>query len=137
PVVERSVTIASISTMQLVVKDFAMEPNEEKLRNAAHKMVQTLAGSLALVTCKEPLRMSMSNNIRQQLVQNGYQDQPLTEQAILAFVNDNLELASTVIEKAAQEKSIPEIDDALRDAYNARRIHREQRSNLPFSDPPV
>jgi len=53
-VVERSVTIAGISTKELVTKDFATEPNEETLRQAAHRMAQKLAGSLALVTCKEP-----------------------------------------------------------------------------------
>jgi CCR4-NOT transcription complex subunit 1 len=64
PVVERSITIASISTAQLILKDFAMEPDEEKVRHAAATMVRALAGSLALVTCKEPLKMSMTNYIR-------------------------------------------------------------------------
>ena len=64
PVVERSVTIASISTVQLVSKDFAIEPDEEKVRHAAGIMVRQLAGSLALVTCKEPLKVSMTNYIR-------------------------------------------------------------------------
>lgn len=34
------------------------------MRKAAHLMVQNLAGSLALVTCKEPLRVSMSSHLR-------------------------------------------------------------------------
>ena len=34
------------------------------MRSAAHMMVQNLAGSLALVTCKEPLRVSMGNHLR-------------------------------------------------------------------------
>ena len=64
PVVERSVTIACITTREIVMKDFAMEPDEQKMRKAAHLMVQNLAGSLALVTCKEPLRVSMNNHLR-------------------------------------------------------------------------
>lgn len=44
PVVERSVTIAGIATRELVVKDFALEPDENKMRKAAHLMVQSLAG---------------------------------------------------------------------------------------------
>ncbi|KAI5307659.1 hypothetical protein KEM55_007732, partial [Ascosphaera atra] len=64
PVVERSITIASISTAQLILKDFATEPDEEKLRHAAITMVRALAGSLALVTCKEPLKMSMMNYMK-------------------------------------------------------------------------
>ncbi|KAF3937997.1 hypothetical protein ABW19_dt0207215 [Dactylella cylindrospora] len=135
PVVERSVTIAAISTSQLILKDFATEANEDKMRKAAHSMVQTMAGSLALVTCKEPLRMSMSNHIRQLLLTSGYPEPSFADQAILVVVNDNLELASAVIEKAAQEKALPEIDDNLQQAYAMRRMHRERRGNQPFSDP--
>ncbi|EGX43660.1 hypothetical protein AOL_s00215g396 [Orbilia oligospora ATCC 24927] len=140
PVVERSVTIAAISTSQLILKDFATEPNEEKMRKAAHSMVQTMAGSLALVTCKEPLRMSMSNHIRQLLASNGYPEQTFADQAILVIVNDNLELASAVIERAAQEKAMPEIDDNLQQAYAVRRLHRErgrQNGGQPFTDPAI
>ena len=64
PVVERSVTIASVTTKQILLKDFATEPNEQHLRNGAHLMISNLAGSLALVTCKEPLRVSISNHLR-------------------------------------------------------------------------
>ena len=72
PVVERSVTIAGISTKELVTKDFATEPNEETLRQAAHRMAQKLAGSLALVTCKEPLRSNLSSHTRQFLNEQGF-----------------------------------------------------------------
>jgi CCR4-NOT transcription complex subunit 1 len=71
-VVERSVTIAGISTKELVTKDFATEPNEETLRQAAQRMAQKLAGSLALVTCKEPLRSNLSSHVRQFLNEQGF-----------------------------------------------------------------
>lgn len=45
PVVERSVTIAVITTKELVSKDFATEPDEQKMRRAAHLMVQNMAGN--------------------------------------------------------------------------------------------
>jgi CCR4-NOT transcription complex subunit 1 len=70
--VERSVTIAGISTRELVSKDFAMEANEEKMRNAAHLMAKKLAGSLALVTCKEPLRNNLGPHIHQFLTDRGF-----------------------------------------------------------------
>ena len=65
-------TIAGISTRELVTKDFATEPNEETLRQAAHRMAQNLAGSLALVTCKEPLRSNLSSHMRQFLNEQGF-----------------------------------------------------------------
>ena len=137
PVVERSVTIACYTTVELLVKDFAMDPDEGRMRKvcgkcgkvwgvrrvlgvaageglchgnvqgvgevwgvahsafsarardilrlytlqsvstlsttptllpqAAHLMVSTLAGSLALVTCKEPLRVQLTNTLKAQL----------------------------------------------------------------------
>jgi CCR4-NOT transcription complex subunit 1 len=63
PVVDRSVTIALITTKQLVLKDFAFDGNVNRVREAADQIVQNLAGSLALVTCREPLRISLQNNL--------------------------------------------------------------------------
>ena len=57
-------------------------------------MVSSLAGSLALVTCKEPLRVSLSNQLRvllQQVPQNGL-DQAALEQTVQTIVIDNLEV---------------------------------------------
>ncbi|KAL4915304.1 CCR4-Not complex component, Not1-domain-containing protein [Aspergillus aurantiobrunneus] len=133
PVVERSVTIASISTVQLVSKDFAMEPDEEKFRHAAGNMVRQLAGSLALVTCKEPLKVSMTNYIR--MIQQEYSDQPMPEGLILMCVNDNLDAACGIVEKAAEEKSLPEIEKVIESQLEARRRHRAARPNEPFIDP--
>jgi CCR4-NOT transcription complex subunit 1 len=73
-VVERSVTIAGISTRELVSKDFATEPNEDELRKAGHLMAQRLAGSLALVTCKEPLKSNLATHLRQLLAEQGFAD---------------------------------------------------------------
>ncbi|KAI9023310.1 CCR4-Not complex component, Not1-domain-containing protein [Hyaloraphidium curvatum] len=133
PVVERAVTIASISTREIIIKDFALESNEEKMRKAAHLMVQSLAGSLASVTCKEPLRLSMIAQLRALLAQNGISEQAIPEQAIFLTVADNLELAVSIIEKTAAEKALPEIDEALANAYTNRRKHRE-RTGQPYFD---
>ncbi|KAI9209788.1 CCR4-Not complex component, Not1-domain-containing protein [Polychytrium aggregatum] len=133
PVVERSVTIASIATRELVVKDFAFEPNEDKMRKAGHMIVQNLAGSLASVTCREPLKMSMMQNMRLLLAQAGFAEQSVPDQAIYVTVADNLDLACSVIEKTAAEKAIPDIDDGLSAAYHNRRKHRE-RSTQPYYD---
>lgn len=139
PVVERSVTIASIASRELVVKDFALEPEENKMRSGAHFMVQCLAGSLAAVTCREPLRISINSHLRSLLLQNGFTEQALPEQAIFITVADNLDLACSVVEKAAAEKAIPEIDESLATAYLNRRKHREVAFNQrgaaqPFYD---
>jgi CCR4-NOT transcription complex subunit 1 len=77
PIVERSVTIACMTTYELVTKDYANDPDESRLRAAAHLMVSSLAGSLALVTCKEPLRVSLGSQLKMML-------QPSMDPATLA-----------------------------------------------------
>ncbi|KAL1390585.1 CCR4-Not complex component, Not1-domain-containing protein [Phyllosticta capitalensis] len=135
PVVERSVTIAAISTSQLVAKDFAMELDETKFREAAHKMVKALSGSLALVTCKEPLRMSIMNNIR--ILARDLPEQALPEGLILMFVNDNLDTVCNMVEQAAETQSLVEIDVQLEGGLRARRYHKSAQLREPFNDPPV
>lgn len=132
PVVERSVTIAAISTSQLVSKDFAMEPDEDKLRNAAHTVVKSLSGALALVTCKEPLRMSIMNNIR--MMARELPEQALPEGHVLMFVNDNLDLVCSTVEQAAEYASMNEIDMQVEESVRVRRIFRNTRPNEPFKD---
>ncbi|KAF8894430.1 Not1-domain-containing protein [Infundibulicybe gibba] len=134
PVVERSVTIAGISTRELVAKDFATEPNEEKLRKAGHWMAQKLAGSLALVTCKEPLKSNLATHLRQFLADHGFSDM-VPEQVVLLLVQDNLDVACTAIEKAAMERAVSDVDEGFTLSYEARRRHRELRSAQPFWDP--
>lgn len=135
PVVERSVTIAAISTSQLVEKDFAMEPDSERLLSSAHNVVKALSGSLALVTCKEPLRMSISNNIR--ILASQSLHEPLPEGSILMFVNDNLDTVCKMVEDAAESQSKAEIDAQIEEHLERRRRHNEQRPNEPFNYPSV
>jgi CCR4-NOT transcription complex subunit 1 len=71
PVVERSVSIASVATRELILQDFSNEANEERMRRAAQLMVQNLAGNLAMVTSKEPFRISMTTQLRNLFSQAG------------------------------------------------------------------
>jgi CCR4-NOT transcription complex subunit 1 len=139
PVVERSVTIACITTKEIVTKDFAMEGDEAKLRKAGQLMVANLAGSLALVTCREPLRSSISQHLRRLLTENlssgklNDQDQNAVEQCVQICATDNLELGCMLIEKAATEKAVKDVEEGLAGVVNARRSHREQ-TGQPFYD---
>lgn len=63
PVVTRSVTIAVITTRELVLKDFAYDGSVEKLTMAIESIMQNLAGALALVTCRDPLRLSLNEHL--------------------------------------------------------------------------
>ncbi|KAJ1307774.1 hypothetical protein OPQ81_001861 [Rhizoctonia solani] len=135
PVVDRSVTIASISTKELVAKDYALEADEMKIRKAAQQMVQNLAGSLALVTCKEPLKNNMALHMRQVLSEVGFSELMVPEQIILRVVSDNVDMACTAIERAAMDRAVTVIDEAFASSYELRRRHNETRPNQPFWDP--
>jgi len=134
PVVERSVTIACMTTQELILKDFAMEPDENRMRTAAHQMVSSLAGSLALVTCKEPLRVSLSNQLRQ-LLSPSCPEQSLLEQTMTIVSQDNLDLGCTIIEKAATDKAVRDIDERLLPVYQMRQ--KAKQAGQPFYDPNI
>mmetsp|Transcript_10959 Transcript_10959/g.21740 ORF Transcript_10959/g.21740 Transcript_10959/m.21740 type:complete len:2215 (+) Transcript_10959:404-7048(+) len=147
PVVERSVSIACITTKSIATKDFAMESDENKMRKGAQLMVANLAGSLALVTCREPLHTSISSHLRQILMntinnasgassgqaQLGDLDQNALDQCVAICSTENLELGCMLIEKAATEKAVRDMDEALAPALSIRKKHREQ-TGQPYYD---
>jgi CCR4-NOT transcription complex subunit 1 len=137
PVVERSVNIAINATREIVSKDFALEPSEEKMRKAALCMAQNLAGALASVSSREPLKVSMISNLRSLLIANGFTEQTVPEKIIFLVVGDNLDLACSVMERVAAEKCVPDKDERLMASFIARRKYREQRPGKPFYDPVV
>ncbi|KAL4353352.1 hypothetical protein GQ457_06G032980 [Hibiscus cannabinus] len=123
-IVQRSVSIATQTTKELVLKDYAMESDETRIYNAAHLMVASLAGSLAHVTCKEPLRGSISSQLRTSL-QGLSIGSDLLEQAVQLVTNDNLDLGCAVIEQAATDKAIQTIDGEIATQLSLRRKHRD------------
>ncbi|KAH8488389.1 hypothetical protein H0E87_024164 [Populus deltoides] len=122
-IVQRSVSIATQTTKELVLKDYAMESDETRIYNAAHLMVASLAGSLAHVTCKEPLRGSISSQLRNS-VQSFSLTSEILEHAVQLVTNDNLDLGCAVIEQAATDKAIQTIDTEIAQQL-LRRKHRD------------
>ncbi|KAL5606284.1 hypothetical protein BROUX41_002699 [Berkeleyomyces rouxiae] len=134
PVVDRSVTIAAISTQQMILKDFSIEPDETKLRTSAVNMVKSTAGSLALVTCKDPLRATFTNYMRQLSAEASHN---LPEGTLLMCVNSNVDLGCSVIEKQAEDRAVPEIEEILEPEFEARRLRRAQKPMEPFAARPL
>ncbi|KAL5672182.1 hypothetical protein ACJX0J_016488, partial [Zea mays] len=104
PVIQRSVTIASRTTKELILKDYALESDNNTITRSAHLMVGTLAGSLAHVTCKEPLRVALYSNLRN-LIQNLMSGSETIEQLIHTLINDNLDLGCAIIEVVATRQT--------------------------------
>lgn len=131
PVVERSSLVAVTTTKSLVLKDYATEGNENQLRKGAHVMVSQMASSLALVNCREPLRNAIDLKLRSLLLEASVAAATV-DQVVNVVASENLELGCALVEKAAVEKAIRDMDSILTTAYSARRNARE--AGVPFVD---
>ncbi|CAJ1462319.1 unnamed protein product, partial [Effrenium voratum] len=69
-VMEQSVTIACYSSAHLALKDFVFEVEEDLLRKAAGYMCVSVANSLALVMCCEPLKLALQSHLWHLFMQN-------------------------------------------------------------------
>jgi hypothetical protein len=58
-VIDRAVKIAMTTCEQLVKKDFALDHDENRMRQAAHHMVRNLTAGMAMITCRDHLHLVM------------------------------------------------------------------------------
>ncbi|KAG5558355.1 hypothetical protein RHGRI_008322 [Rhododendron griersonianum] len=123
-VVQHNVTIATQTTKELVLKDYAMESDETPIYNAAHSMVASLAGSLTRVTCKDALRVSILNHLRNSLQASNISSE-LQEQAVAIILNDNLDLCCAVIQHATTDNALKTVDNEISQQLSLRRKHRD------------
>lgn len=130
PVVDRSIKIALQTCEQIIRKDFALDPDENRMRLAAHCMVRNLTAGMAMITCREQLLTAINTQLKQALIANmvspSVQQKDMIEQASNMIANDNMELACTFVQKTAVEKAIPEIDKRLMSEYELRKIARQE-----------
>ncbi|OEL27045.1 CCR4-NOT transcription complex subunit 1 [Dichanthelium oligosanthes] len=123
-VIQRSVTIAIRTTKELILMDYALESDNNTITRSAHLMVRTLAGSLAHVTCKEPLRVALYSHLRN-LIQNLMSGSETIEQLIHMLVNDNLDLGCAIIESVATRQAVEVIDGEMAQSFSQQRKQRE------------
>ncbi|KAL1130932.1 hypothetical protein AAG570_012173 [Ranatra chinensis] len=130
PVVERSVKIAATTTEQIVKKDFALEPDESRIRIAAHHMVRNLTAGMAMITCRDQLLVSIGNNLKASFINALHnpteQQKTLIDYAAGVCAQDNMELGCAFIQKTAIEKAIPEMDKHLLPEYERRKHARNE-----------
>uniref|UniRef100_A0A2K5VBH0 CCR4-NOT transcription complex subunit 1 n=1 Tax=Macaca fascicularis TaxID=9541 RepID=A0A2K5VBH0_MACFA len=117
PVVDRSIKIAMTTCEQIVRKDFALDSEESRMRIAAHHMMRNLTAGMAMITCREPLLMSISTNLKNSFASAlrtaSPQQREMMDQAAAQLAQDNCELACCFIQKTAVEKAGPEMDKRL------------------------
>uniref|UniRef100_T1DC70 CCR4-NOT transcription complex subunit 1 n=1 Tax=Cupiennius salei TaxID=6928 RepID=T1DC70_CUPSA len=130
PVVERSIKISLTTCEQIIKKDFALDPDESRMRVSAHHMVRSLTAGMVMITCRDPLYMSLINNLRNAFLATLRNATPpqkdMADHAAEMVARDNLELACCFIQKTAVEKALPEIDKRLSSEYEARKLARSE-----------
>lgn len=45
-------------------QDFALDPDESRMRISAHHMIRSLTAGMVMITCRDPLFLSILTNLR-------------------------------------------------------------------------
>jgi len=140
PIVERSVHIACITTKELVTKDFTLEASAAKMKQSAHQMVKSLTGALALVTSKEPLlnaiitvltpilrQVALGPIVRSvNCVDDDKEERDKVLEVVKQIAQDNIDLGCSIIQKAAADQSVRDINEILRSEFQSRQSRRDR-----------
>lgn len=136
PEAEVTVSIVPKTTLRLVLKDFANEADETKVLMAARSMAQSLASSLLHATLRNHIRTATHNTMKASAELKQQYD---TYQAQFhRAIDDNLEVACSVLAKHLVEKTLIAVEHELRPHLEQRSMYRDQVArnvtNRPFSD---
>jgi len=118
PILTRFVAITCSTTLHLVTKDFATEPNKQRVHEAAHLMVKNLVGNLINVTCKDLLRSGIEQNLTKYLCVPPVADIKLIQSSIEKVCTDNIEMACHFVEYRAMEQAAMTVEKQLNSMQN-------------------
>jgi len=130
-VIRRVIPIASITTRLLVLKDFALEPNPEKLQQASISTARSLAGMLAQITCKDILRYQFIKSLKELIMASEDQEisslnQENRKLLINIITKENSEIGCNKIIAAVQKEALKVIcgDKTIMQAVNMRKQYQ-------------
>ncbi|XP_055890770.1 CCR4-NOT transcription complex subunit 1-like isoform X2 [Biomphalaria glabrata] len=139
PITERAIKVAVATTEQIVKKDFALDADEIRMRNAAQAMARNVCAGLALITSREPMVQQLKHAIQSALASNIRGQNPAQlkgiEDSAVILANDNVEICANYIQKLAVERVGGEMDKKLAPEYEARKITRQEGRR--YYDPQV
>ena len=136
-VIRRVIPIASITTRLLVLKDFALEPDPEKLRQASICTAKSLAGMLAQITCKDILKYQFIKSLKDLVFPStdGTLSSLSEEQKrdlIETITKENSEIGCNKIVAAVQNEALNNIskDDSISEAILKRKEYQENGTDF-------
>ncbi|PWA61470.1 CCR4-Not complex component, Not1, C-terminal [Artemisia annua] len=122
--VKRSVSLATTTTIELIMKDYSTELDDDYIVSASCRMVSSLAGEFSYVTSKELLREKLSTNLRNFLQGLDFANN-LTEHAMQPVIDENLESGCDFIEKTAIDEGQTIVTREITEKLSAKRKQRE------------
>ena len=123
PVIERAVNISLVTTKELVIKDFQYESSEQNFKMASTNFIKSLAGALASVTCKEPLRMSFTKKMKDFLMERKIDAKTQENISKMKYTNDFLNIGCNYIFNFVQKKAA---ENVLQDETILKEIERRK-----------
>lgn len=139
PVVDRSIKYTISACEQIIKKDFALDPEENRMRIAAHHMMRYLTAGMAMITSRDHIFLAISGNLKTAFLAGLRNPNPtqqvkdMVEQASSLIATENMEIACAFMQKTAVEKSLLEIDKRLAPEYEARK--QAKLEGRRFCDP--
>ena len=125
-VVEKSINMTLTTAENIIKKDFALDPEESKMRMAAQFMVRHIAAAAVLIYARDQLSSTIKENLLKSFIPNmnipknmpalGALDMQLVQEAQEAakFVaTENLDLACMRLQADAVRQAFKEIDKLL------------------------
>lgn len=138
-VIRRVIPIASITTRSLVLKDFALETDPSKLKSAAEITSKSLAGMLALITCKDILKYQFMKSLKDLVYSSQNQQvRSLDDQGkkelieLLSKENSEIGCKQIIDEVKKQALSNIEKDDSINQEIAKRQKY--QHDGIEFRD---
>ncbi|KAK7066941.1 CCR4-NOT transcription complex subunit 1 [Halocaridina rubra] len=131
-VIERCVKISLTTAEQIIKKDFALDPDETRMRLATHHMVRNLTAAMAMITCRDYLATNITKSIKQGLITALSRTSPQLTQMdqmdslAAAIAQENIGIACAFIQKTAAEKAVIEVDKRLAQDYEVRKVARTE-----------
>ena len=114
-----------ITSKRLVLKDFALEPEEKHLLHGLELTIQSLAENLTLVTSKRPLSEHFQQILEEQLAKYNLENK---EKIIEAIISLNLDVGCAIIRNAVVKEALNEAshDPEILQAVEKRKIARDK-----------
>ena len=133
-VIKKVIPITLITTREMILKDFALDPDAEKLKIASRNTSKGLSGMLAQITCKEPLKRHLTKSLKDLIANSenpsiNFLSDIEKRNIIESLRNENLEIGWRKIRQYIQKEAMTEIlkDNSILEAIKQREIASTQR----------